>query len=182
MHLVSHPRPAPPRNEAQAQHDLIDPALEECGWTRGDIRVEETARAVDFDPVTKEARRRRRQGRTDYVLRRALAPPGTEPLPLVILEAKREGLPAEHGLAQAQGGRANAAHHMANRFSQERDSASQATNSVSQATNSASQATNSVLQATNSVSHVTNSVLQAGNGELQAGMSGLQSRNRRSQE
>jgi hypothetical protein len=78
----------PLRNEAQTRRDLIDPALEKRGWARDDVRVEETARAVDIDPVTREARRRL-HGRTDYVLRRALEP-GTEPLPLAILEAKRE--------------------------------------------------------------------------------------------
>lgn len=98
------------RNEAQTRHDLIDPALESRGWARHDIRVEETARAIDFDPVTKEARRRL-HGRTDYVLRRPLEP-GAEPLPLAILEAKREKQTAEHGLAQAQDYRIGHLHHV----------------------------------------------------------------------
>jgi type I site-specific restriction endonuclease len=63
------------RNETQTRQDLIDPVLFSRGWDRDDIRGEEMARAVDLDPVTREARRRL-QGRTDYVLRRLL-PPGS---------------------------------------------------------------------------------------------------------
>lgn len=98
------------RNEAQTRQDLIDPTLFSRGWDRDDIREEEMARAVDLDPVTREARRRL-QGRTDYVLRRPLSP-GSEPLPLAILEAKREGLPAEHGLQQGQDYRTGHLHHV----------------------------------------------------------------------
>ena len=43
------------RNEAQTRQDLIDPALFSRGWDRDDIREEEMARAVDLDPVTREA-------------------------------------------------------------------------------------------------------------------------------
>lgn len=98
------------RSELQTRQDLIDPALFLRGWVAADIRIEEMAAAIDLDPVTKEARRRI-QGRTDYVLRRPVSP-GGEPLPLAILEAKREGLPAEHGMQQGQDYRIGHLHHV----------------------------------------------------------------------
>src|SRR5437899_7185182 len=89
-----------PRNEAQTRFELIDPALlNECGWTRADIRIEETAAPVD---VVYKKGKRRPKGRTDYVLRRPLQP-GTEPIPLAIVEAKSENLPPHHGLQQGKG-------------------------------------------------------------------------------
>lgn len=96
------------RNEQQTRFDLIDPALFEREWKRGDISVEETARAVDI--INGEGKRRPK-GRTDYVLRRPLMP-GTEPIPLAILEAKREGLPAEHGFQQGLSYRIGHLHHV----------------------------------------------------------------------
>lgn len=95
-------------NEAQTRFQLIDPALGDRGWARTDIRVEETPAAVDI--VYGEGRRRPR-GRTDYVLRHPLEA-GTEPLPLAIIEAKREGLPAEHGLQQGREYRTGRLHHV----------------------------------------------------------------------
>ncbi|MDB6033065.1 MAG: hsdR 3 [Verrucomicrobiales bacterium] len=97
------------RNEAQTRFELIDPALEDRGWNRRtDIRVEETAKPID---IINHQPRRRPAGRTDYVLRRPLTP-GTEPIPLAILEAKHEGLPPEHGLQQAKGYRVGQLHHV----------------------------------------------------------------------
>ncbi len=96
------------RNEAQTRFDLIDPALFECGWERPDIRIEETLPAVD---IVYGKGRRRPKGRTDYVLRRPLEP-GTEPMPLAIIEAKREGLPPEHGLQQGREYRTGHLHHV----------------------------------------------------------------------
>jgi type I restriction enzyme R subunit len=88
----------PSRNEAQTRYELIDPALDTRGWLRSDIRIETTARQIDIidgKPV------RRPTGRTDYLLRRPLTDCG-EPIPLAIMEAKREGLPPEHGLQQGK--------------------------------------------------------------------------------
>jgi type I restriction enzyme, R subunit len=97
------------RNEAQVRFELIDPALEERGWNRRtDIRVEETAKPID---IVNHEPRKRPSGRTDYVLRRPLTP-GTEPIPLAILEAKHEGLPPEHGLQQGKGYRIGQLHHV----------------------------------------------------------------------
>lgn len=91
------------RNEAQTRFDLIDPAIFSRGWERIDIRLEETAAAVDVvEHRGKKQGRRRPKGRTDYVLRRPLTP-GSEPIPLAILEAKREEKTPEHGLQQGKG-------------------------------------------------------------------------------
>jgi len=87
------------RNEAQTRFELIDTALFARGWQREDIRIEETLPPVD---IIHHKAHRRAKGRTDYVLRRPLSP-GTEPIPLAIIEAKREDLPPEHGLQQAKG-------------------------------------------------------------------------------
>ena len=88
------------RNEAQTRFELIDPKLEERGWNRtSDIRIEETMPQVD---IINGKGRRRAKGRSDYVLRRPLSA-NTEPIALAIIEAKREGLPPEHGLQQAKG-------------------------------------------------------------------------------
>ena len=98
-----------PRSEAQVRFELIDPTLEERGWNRRtDIKVEETAKTVD---IVHGQPRRRPAGRTDYVLRRPLTP-GTEPIPLAILEAKHEGLPPEHGLQQGKDYRVGHLHHV----------------------------------------------------------------------
>ncbi len=96
-----------PRNEAQTRFELIDPALARRGWEPGtDIRVEEPPAPVD---IVYHKGQRRAKGRTDYVLRRPLEP-GTEPIPLAIIEAKREGLPPEHGLQQGKGYRVGKLH------------------------------------------------------------------------
>jgi len=96
------------RNEADVRFQLIDPALLDRGWKRTDIRVEETAAAIDI--VNYQARRRPK-GRADYVLRRPLAE-GTEPIPLAIIEAKHENLPPEHGLQQGKNYRVGQLHNV----------------------------------------------------------------------
>ncbi len=96
-------------NEAQTRHELIDPALLRLGWQPGtDVKVEETAAPVD---IIHGKGKRRPKGRTDYVLRRPLAP-GGEPIPLAILEAKREKQHAEHGLQQGKGYRVGQLHNV----------------------------------------------------------------------
>ncbi len=96
------------RKEAKTRLDLIDPALIKRGWDRADIRVEETAKKVN---IIQGRGMRRPVGRTNYVLRRPLVE-GSEPVPLAILEAKREGLPATHGLQQGKGYRGGYLHHV----------------------------------------------------------------------
>ena len=98
-----------PRNEAQTRFELIDPALENRGWNRAtDIRVEVTAKPID---VVNHQARERAAGRTDYVLCRPLAA-GGQPIPLAIIEAKKEGLPPEHGLQQGKSYRIGELHHV----------------------------------------------------------------------
>ena len=87
------------RNEAQTRFELIDPAIEMRGWRRSEISIE-----VKTDPqidIVDGKPCRRPAGRTDYILRRPITD-GTEPIPLAIIEAKREGLPPEHGLQQGK--------------------------------------------------------------------------------
>jgi len=87
------------RNEAQTRFELIDPAIEMRGWRRSEISIE-----VKTDPqidIVDGKPRRRPAGRTDYILRRPLTD-GTEPIPLAIIEAKREGLPPRTRFAAGQ--------------------------------------------------------------------------------
>ena len=96
------------RNEAQTRFELIDPALLERGWCREDIRLEETAAAID---IIHGRGQRRPAGRADYVLRRPLEA-ATEPLSIAIIEAKREDKPPEHGLQQGKRYRLGHLHHV----------------------------------------------------------------------
>src|SRR5580765_7406369 len=69
-HVGSVAKVGMPRNEAQTRFELIDPVLiEQRGWARADIRIEETAAPVD---VIYKKGKRRPKGRTDYVLRHPL--------------------------------------------------------------------------------------------------------------
>lgn len=86
------------RNEAQTRRDLIDPKLFDLGWTTDLIRVEVTPGGADIvngKPV-------RRRGRSDYLLCLPIKE-GQPPLPVAVLEAKKEGKSATQGLQQAQG-------------------------------------------------------------------------------
>lgn len=78
------------RNEAETRFSLIDPILiDQRGWLREDIRVEQTAAQID---IVYGKGQRRPAGRADYLLCRPLTE-GTVPIPLAIIEAKREDLP-----------------------------------------------------------------------------------------
>lgn len=84
------------RNEAQTRRDLIDPAIFDRGWTNDLIKVEITPGGTDIvngKPV-------RRKGRSDYLLCLP-SPKGGVPMPVAILEAKKEGSHASLGLHQA---------------------------------------------------------------------------------
>src|SRR4030065_2335629 len=86
-------------NEADTRAKLIDPAIHKRGWTEDLIRREETAGTVEI--INGKARRRSR-GKTDYVLR-VKVNVDTQPIALALMEAKKESLPAGHGLDQAKG-------------------------------------------------------------------------------
>lgn len=84
------------RNEAQTRRDLIDPAILDRGWTNNLIKVECTPGGTDIvngNPV-------RRKGRSDYLLCLP-SPKGGTPMPVAILEAKKEDSHASLGLHQA---------------------------------------------------------------------------------
>lgn len=85
-------------NEADTRAKLIDPAIHKQGWTEELIRREETAGAVEI--VNGRARRRAR-GKIDYVLR-VKANVDTQPVALALIEAKKESLPAGHGMDQGK--------------------------------------------------------------------------------
>jgi type I restriction enzyme, R subunit len=86
-------------NEADTRAKLIDPAIHKRGWTEDLIRREETAGTVEI--INNKARRRSR-GKIDYVLR-VKVNVETQPVALALIEAKKESLPAGHGLDQAKG-------------------------------------------------------------------------------
>jgi len=86
-------------NEADTRAKLIDPAIHKRGWTEDLIRREETAGTVEI--INGKARRRSR-GKIDYVLR-VKVNVDTQPVALSLIEAKKESLPAGHGLDQAKG-------------------------------------------------------------------------------
>ena len=86
-------------NEADTRAKLIDPAIHKRGWTEDLIRREETAGAVD---IFNGKPRRRSRGKIDYVLR-VKVNVDTQPVALALIEAKKESLPAGHGLDQAKG-------------------------------------------------------------------------------
>jgi len=96
------------RNEAQTRYELIDPALDDRGWLRSDIRIEVTAGQID---IIDGKPHRRTTGRTDYIMRRPLVE-GGESIALAILEAKRERRPPEHGLQQGKDYRVGELNHV----------------------------------------------------------------------
>jgi type I restriction enzyme R subunit len=85
------------RNEAQTRRDLIDPVLSKLGWTNDLIKVEVTPGGTDII----DGKPKRRQGRSDYLLCLPVLE-GHPPLPIAILEAKKENSSATLGLQQAQ--------------------------------------------------------------------------------
>jgi type I restriction enzyme R subunit len=86
-----------PLNEADTRAKLIDPALRQCGWTEDLVFREQTAGSIVLDGK----RPRRLAGRADYLLR-VRVNPGTQPVPLALIEAKSESRHPSHGLEQAR--------------------------------------------------------------------------------
>lgn len=86
-----------PYNEADTRAKLIDPALRQCGWTEDLIFREQTAGSIVLDG----RRPRQLRGRVDYLLR-VRVNPGTQAVPLALIEAKAESRPPTHGLEQAK--------------------------------------------------------------------------------
>jgi len=86
-------------NEADTRAKLIDPDIHKRGWTEDLIRLEETAGTVE---IISGKPRRRSRGKIDYVLR-VKVNIDTQPVALALIEAKKDSLPAGHGLGQAKG-------------------------------------------------------------------------------
>jgi type I restriction enzyme R subunit len=86
-----------PLNEADTRAKLIDPALRVRGWTEDLVFREQTAGSIVLDGL----RARRLAGRMDYLLR-VRVNPGTQPVPLALIEAKAETRPPGHGMEQAR--------------------------------------------------------------------------------
>lgn len=87
-----------PYNEADTRAKLIDPAIHKNGWTEDLIRREETAGSIEI--INGKARRIGR-GKVDYTLR-VKVNTESQPVALALIEAKKEDLPAGHGLTQAK--------------------------------------------------------------------------------
>lgn len=92
-------RPAMQRNEAETRYELIDPVLREKGYRVPYIRLETPA---PVEPVGAKGRRRKGPGKTDYLLC-VEVPNGPRPLPVGILESKKEGEDPLKGMQQAKG-------------------------------------------------------------------------------
>jgi type I restriction enzyme R subunit len=85
-------------NEQDTRSKLIDPVLHQWGWTEALIKREETAGTIEI--IDGEAHKQNK-GRVDYTLRLQVNP-DTQPLAVALIEAKKEDLPANHGLEQVK--------------------------------------------------------------------------------
>ncbi|MDQ1251024.1 MAG: type restriction enzyme subunit [Euryarchaeota archaeon] len=83
-------------NEADTRAKLIDPAIHALGWTEDLIRREITAGTIEII----NGRTKRRQGKADYLL--CLPVESGNPLPVAVLEAKKEDEHATLGMDQAK--------------------------------------------------------------------------------
>ncbi len=87
-----------PKNEAETRYELIDPVLRDKGYRMPYIRLETPA---PTEPTGWKGRRRPGPGRTDYLLCIEV-PNGKKPLPVAILEAKKEDDDPLKGMQQAK--------------------------------------------------------------------------------
>ncbi len=86
-------------NEAETRYELIDPVLRSKGYQKPYIRLETPA---PVEPIGAKGRRRKGPGKTDYLLC-VETPAGPVPLPIAILEAKKEKEDPLKGMQQAKG-------------------------------------------------------------------------------
>lgn len=87
------------KNEAETRYELIDPVLRDKGYRHPYIKLETPA---PVEPTGPKGRRRPGPGKTDYLL--CVETPGAlKPLPIAILEAKREDEDPLKGMQQAKG-------------------------------------------------------------------------------
>lgn len=87
------------RNEAETRYELIDPVLRDKGYRVPYVRLETPA---PVEPTGPKGRRRNGPGKTDYLLC-VEVPRGLKPLPVAILEAKKEDEDPLKGMQQAKG-------------------------------------------------------------------------------
>jgi type I restriction enzyme R subunit len=87
------------KNEAETRYELIDPVLRDKGYRIPYIKLETPA---PVEPIGPKGRRRNGPGKTDYLLC-VEAPNGLKPLPIAILEAKKEAEDPLKGMQQAKG-------------------------------------------------------------------------------
>jgi len=85
------------RNEDKTRQELINPKIRSRGWIEDLIRIERTVGAVEITA----GRPKRGKGRVDYMLCLPIEA-GKSPLPIAILEAKKEDEFAALGIQQAQ--------------------------------------------------------------------------------
>jgi type I restriction enzyme, R subunit len=88
-----------PKNEAETRYELIDPVLRAKGYRVPYIRLETPA---PVEPIGPKGRRRKGPGKIDYLLC-VEVPNGPKPLPVAILEAKKEDEDPLKGMQQAKG-------------------------------------------------------------------------------
>lgn len=90
-------------NEADTRYHLIDPLLRAKGYvSRAQITLETILTPAPVEPTGAKGRRRKGPGRTDYLLcvQIRVMP---KPLPIAVLESKREGEDPLAGMQQAKG-------------------------------------------------------------------------------
>lgn len=86
------------KNEAETRYELIDPILREKGYRLPYVKLETPA---PVEPVGPKGRRRKGPGKLDYLLC-VETPTGQKPLPVAILEAKKEDEDPLKGMQQAK--------------------------------------------------------------------------------
>jgi type I restriction enzyme, R subunit len=88
-----------PLNEEETKYELINPVLRDKGYKRPYIKLETKA---PVEPIGFKGKRRSGAGRVDYLLC-VDVPGGKAPLPVGILEAKKEDEDPLKGMQQAKG-------------------------------------------------------------------------------
>jgi len=88
-----------PKNEGETRYEMIDPVLRDKDYRLPYIRLETPA---PVEPIGPKGRRRSGPGKMDYLLC-VEVPNGPKPLPVAILEAKKEGDDVLKGMQQAKG-------------------------------------------------------------------------------
>jgi type I restriction enzyme R subunit len=90
-------------NEAETRYHLIDPVLRDKGYVSRDrITLETVLTPPPVEPSGPKGRRRRGPGRTDYLLCVQVGD-APKPLPVAVLEAKKETDDPLKGMQQARG-------------------------------------------------------------------------------